>query len=81
MMNSIYSLPTNLPTDFTDGIYSIGKKDTSSFFLLRFIFFPTVILSVYTDGNIPSVFPFVFIDFLIVLTHFISGINYLLFYF
>ena len=26
MMNSVHSLPTNLPTDFTDGIYSVGNS-------------------------------------------------------
>ena len=43
MMNSVHSLPKNLPTDFTDIIYSVGncvgKNDTSSFFLLCFNFF------------------------------------------
>ena len=43
MMNSVHSLPMNLPTDFTDGIYSVGysvcKNDTSYFFLLCFKFF------------------------------------------
>ena len=61
---------------------SVGKNDTSSiFFYFVLIFFPTVIPSVYTegifssvkslrskftDGNIFSVFSFVFINFLIV---------------
>ena len=43
-MNSVYSLPTILPTKFTDEIYSIGnsvsKNGTSSFFFLCFNFFP-----------------------------------------
>jgi hypothetical protein len=43
MMNSVHSLPTNLPMDFTNGINfvgnSIGKNDTPSFFLLYFKFF------------------------------------------
>jgi hypothetical protein len=40
MMNSVQSLPMDLPTDFTDGISSIGnfvgKNDTSSFFFALF---------------------------------------------
>jgi hypothetical protein len=59
MMNSVHSLPKNLPTDFTDIIYSVGncvgKNDTSLFFLLCFNFFPTIIPSVYTKGIFPSV--------------------------
>jgi hypothetical protein len=40
MMNSVHNLPMNLPTDFTNGIYSVGKNGTSSFFfLLCFNFF------------------------------------------
>jgi len=62
MMNSVYSLPMDLPTDFTDGINSASNSVGKSwhviiFFCFVLIFFPTVI---------PSVFPFVFIDFLVV---------------
>jgi len=85
MMNSVHNLPMNLPTDFTDGINSVGnsvgKNDTSSFlFLLCFNFFSHgnslgiyrgnifvgKIPRKFIDGNIVSVFPFVFIDFLVV---------------
>jgi hypothetical protein len=85
MMNSVHNLPMNLPTDFTDGINSVGnsvgKNDTSSFlFLLCFNFFSHgnslgiyrgnifvgKIPRKFIDGNIASVFPFVFIDFLVV---------------
>ena len=58
MMNSVHSLPT----DFIDGIKSvgnsIGKNDTSLFFFFVLIFFYIVIL---------SVFLFIFINFLVVL--------------
>ena len=61
MINSVHSLPMNLPTDFTDRTYSVSnsvvKNDTSSFFLLCFNFFSTVISSVYTEGIFPSVNP------------------------
>jgi hypothetical protein len=83
MMNSVHSLPTNLPTDFIDEINSVDKNDTSSFFLLCFNFFSHCnFLGIYrwnfsvgkiplkfTDGNIPSVFLFVFINFLGVKEH------------
>jgi len=40
MMNSVHSLPTDLLTDFTDGINvvgnSVGKNDTSLFFFALF---------------------------------------------
>jgi hypothetical protein len=60
MMNSVHSLPTNLPIDFTDKIYSfansVGKNGTSLFFLLYFnYFFSTVIPSVNTKGIFMSV--------------------------
>jgi len=59
MINSVHSLLTNLPMDFTYGINSVGnfvgKNNTSSFyFLLCFNLFFTVIL---------LIFPFLFIDF------------------
>jgi len=68
MMNSVHNLPTNLPIDFTDKIYSfansVGKNGTSLFFLLYFnYFFSTVIPSVNTKeifmsvksvGNLPT---------------------------
>jgi hypothetical protein len=43
-------LPTNLPTDFTDGINSVGNSVGKSL-----IFFPTIIPSVYTDEIFLSV--------------------------
>ena len=55
MINIVHNLPTNLPTDFTDGINSVGKNDTLLFFFFVLIFFLTVILSVYTEGIFPSV--------------------------
>jgi len=58
MMNSVHNLPMNLPTDFTDEIYSVGKNGTSSFFFCFVLIFFSMV--------IPSVFPFVFIDFLVV---------------
>ena len=84
MMNSVHSLPTNLPTEFM-----LVKMARHHFFFICFNFFLTVIPSVYTEGiflsvkslenlpteifpwkftdeNIPSIFPFVFIDFLVV---------------
>ena len=78
MMNSVHSLPTELPREF------VGKNDTSSFFfLLCFKFFSHgnyvciyrgnisvgKISRKFTDKNIPSVFPFVFINFLVVTIH------------
>jgi hypothetical protein len=85
MMDSVHSLPMNLPTDFTDRINSVGnfvgkKMTRHHFFLLCFNFFSHGnSLGIYqenisvgkiplkfTDGNILSVFPFVFIDFLVV---------------
>jgi hypothetical protein len=51
--------------DFTNEIY-VGKNNTSSFFFFVLNFFPIVIPLVNTEGNIPSVFPFVFINFLVV---------------
>jgi len=40
MMNSVHSLPTDLPMNFTDEIYcvgnSVGKNDTSSFVFALF---------------------------------------------
>jgi hypothetical protein len=49
MMNSVHSLPTVLPTGFTD---------TSTFFFcfVLIILFPTIIPSVYTEGILPSVY-------------------------
>jgi len=58
----------------------VGKNDTSSFFFCFVLFFShcnsldiyrgnisvSKIPRKFTDGNIPSVFPFVFIDFLVV---------------
>jgi hypothetical protein len=35
MMNNVHSLTTDLPTDFTDGIY-VGKNDMSSFVFALF---------------------------------------------
>jgi len=68
-----------LPTEFSIG-NSVGKNDTSSFFLLCFNFFSHdnslglyrgnisvgKIPRKFTDENIPLVFPFVFINFLVV---------------
>jgi hypothetical protein len=56
MMNSVHSLPT----DFIDGIKSVGNsigKNDTSLFLFFLIFFYIVIL---------SVFLFIFINFLVV---------------
>jgi len=75
MMNSVHSLPTELPRE-----NFVGKNDTTSFFLLCFKFFSHgnavgiyqgnisvgKIPRKFTDGNILSVFPFVFINFLVV---------------
>ena len=75
MMNSVHIFTNK----FTVG-NSVGKNDTSLFFFcFVLIFFPTVIpyrgnISVgkipqkFTNGNIPSVFPFVFINFLVVVS-------------
>jgi len=67
MMNSVHSLPTNLPTDITDGIYSVGnsvgKNGTSSFFFFALFYF------------FPSVFPFVLIDFLVVFQNYQKNIK------
>jgi 1,4-dihydroxy-2-naphthoate octaprenyltransferase len=65
MINNVHSLQTDLPMDFTNEIY-VGKNNTSSFFFFVLNFFPIVIPLVNTEGNIPSVFPFVFINFLVV---------------
>jgi len=59
MMNSVHSLPTNLPTEFIPSVIPLVKMTCHHFFLLCFNFFPTVI---------PSVFPFVFINFLVVIS-------------
>jgi len=69
-----------LPMEFFVGI-SVGKNDMSSFFLICFKFFSHgnsvgiyrgnisvgKIPQKFTDENIPSVFPFVFINFLVVI--------------
>ena len=61
----------NLPTEYSVG-NSVGKNNTSSFFfLLCFKFFSHgnsvgKIPRKFTDENIPSVFPFVFNNFLVV---------------
>jgi hypothetical protein len=47
MMNSVHSLPMNLPMDFTDGINSVGKNTRRQFFFwFVLILFPMVIPSV-----------------------------------
>ena len=57
MMNNVHSLPMVLPTDFTDcnslGIY---RGNIAVGKICRYI----------SDGSIPSVFLFVFINFLVV---------------
>jgi hypothetical protein len=69
-----------LPTEYSVGNF-VGKNDTSSFFLLCFKFFSHgnsvgiyqgnisvgKIPRKFTDKNIPSIFPFVFINFLVVI--------------
>jgi len=79
IMNNVHSLPMNLPTDLTDIINSVGKKWHAIIFLFCFNFFSygnslgiyrrnisvSKIPRKFTDENIPSIFPFVFIDFLI----------------
>ena len=86
MMNNVHSLPTVFPTDFTDGINSVGnsvgKIITSLFFLLCFNYFvfhcnfrgryrENIVVGKIRwymfNGNISSVFPFVFINFLVLL--------------
>jgi len=60
-MISVHSLPTNLSMDITDRINTVGNsvgKNGTVFFLLCFNYFFLIV--------IPSVFPFVFIDFLVV---------------
>jgi hypothetical protein len=81
MMNNVHSLPMNLPMDFMDGINSVDKNGMSSFFLLCFNYYFSHCNSLgkyrenisvckirrqFTSKSIPSVFPFVFIDFLVV---------------
>jgi hypothetical protein len=81
IINSVHSLPMIVPTDFTDKLYSVGINDTSLFFLLCFNYYFSHcnFLSIYrgnmsvgkinrkfTNKNIPSVFLFIFINFLIV---------------
>ena len=80
LMNSVNKF-TNEFTDGINSVgNSVGKNDTSSFFFLCFNFFSHgnslgiyrgnisigKIPRKFTDGNIPSVFPFVFINFLVV---------------
>jgi len=80
MMKSVHSLPTNLPTEFIPSVISLVKMTRHYFFLLCFKFFSHgnslgiyrgnisigKIPQKFTDENIPSVFSFVFINFLVV---------------
>jgi len=80
MMNSVHSLPTEFSVGNSISNF-VSKNDMSSFFLLCFKFFSHgnsvgiyrgnisvgKIPRKFTDENIPSVFPFVFINFLVVL--------------
>jgi len=87
MMNSVHSLPTNLPILFIPSVIPLVKMTRHYFFWFVLIFFPSVYtegvfpsvkslgnISVgkipwkFTDGNIHSVFPFVFIDILVMVT-------------
>jgi hypothetical protein len=74
------NLPTDLPTEFVLSVILLVKMTRHHFFLLCFNFFSHgnslgiyrenisvgKIPRKFTDGNIPSVFPFVFINFLVV---------------
>jgi len=83
MMNSVHSLPMDFTNGINSVGNSIGKNDTSSFFFCFFflIFFSHCnSLGIYrgnisvgkiprkfNNENIPSVFSFVFINFLVVI--------------
>ena len=57
MMNSVQSLPTVLPTDFSDEIISLVTSSRHHFFcFVLIILFPTVITEgILTEGILPSV--------------------------
>ena len=77
---SIINLLTKSPIEFIPSVIPLVKMTRHNFFLLCFNFFShgnslgiyrgnisiSKISRKFTDGNIPSIFPFVFIDFLIV---------------
>jgi hypothetical protein len=78
MMNSVHSLPTALPMEFIPSVIPLVKMTRHHFFFFNF-FSHGNSLGIYrgnisvgkiprkvTDGNIPSIFLFVFINFLVV---------------
>jgi len=72
MMNSVDSLPMILPTEFILSVIPLIKIARHYLFLLYFnYFFPIVFVGKirrqFSNKNITSVFPFVFIDFLVVI--------------
>ena len=81
MMNNVHSLPTDLPTEKISSVIPLVKITRHRFFYFVLIFFSNgnslgiyrgnisvgKIPRKFTDENIPLVFPFVFIDFLVVL--------------
>jgi len=74
------NLPTETPTEFVPSVIPLVKMTRHHLFLLCFNFFSHgnslgiyrgnifvgKIPRKFTDGNIPSIFPFVFINFLVV---------------